>query len=69
MTRKRILHWWAHVVSGLILIFFLAPALISAADTVAVILGVILLVAFGVWCWRLWFLKLLKLIGQSYNEL
>lgn len=44
---------WAYVITGIILLLFVAPALISAADTVAVLFGVVLLVLYGTWSWRL----------------
>lgn len=69
MTKKMQFVWWIYVLSGVTLILFLAPALISAADTMLVLLGVALLVLYGVWTWKLWFTRFLGFMKESYDEL
>lgn len=69
MTKKQTAIWWVYAIVGIGLIYFLAPALISAADTFLVLLGVLLLVLFAVWSWRLWGKSLAKLIAGAYREL
>ena len=65
-TRKSI--WWGYVITGVVLLFFLAPAMISAADTLLVLFGIALLVGYGVWSWMLWFFPLVDLIREFYRE-
>lgn len=69
MSKKMQFVWWVYVISGITLIFFLSPALISAADTMLVLLGVALLVLYGVWTWKLWFTRFLNFVKESWNEL
>lgn len=69
MTRSQKFEWWLYCISAVILFFFLAPALISAADTLMVLLGVILIVIFAVWSWHLWITKFWKLLKDSFYEL
>jgi hypothetical protein len=69
MTRKQIITWWIYSICAVVLIYFVAPALISAADTILVLLGVFLLVSFVVWSYYLWIRPLAKLIKDFYNEL
>lgn len=57
--------WWVYIVYGIALLFFIAPALISAPDTLLVLGGVLLLVLYGVWSWKLWIKKLVKLIEED----
>jgi hypothetical protein len=68
MTTKRTVHWWLYIIAGIVLLFILAPALISAADTLAVILGIAFLVIYGVWSWKLWIVPTLNRI-RDYDEL
>lgn len=46
--------WWLYIISGALIFFFLAPMLISAPSTLAVLLGVLILALYGVWSWKLW---------------
>lgn len=52
--------WWGYVCSGLMLLGFVGPTLLSAADTFAVLSGLVLLVLYGVWSWNLWIVKLVR---------
>ena len=54
MTVKKRLIWWLYAIACFAILLFIAPALISAADTLAVLFGVLLLIALGVWSWELW---------------
>lgn len=58
MSRKSTIKWWTYVWSGLILLLFLVPALLSASDDWLVLLGVSLLVGYGWWSWKFWIRKL-----------
>lgn len=69
MTRKQIITWWIYSICAVVLIYFVAPALISAADTILVLLGVFFLVSFVVWSYYLWIRPFAKLIKDFYNEL
>lgn len=69
MTKKQIVIWWIYVIVGVALIYFLAPALISAPDTFLVLLGLLLLALFAVWSWFQWGKSLAKTIGDAYREL
>jgi hypothetical protein len=69
MTRKQIIIWWIYSICAVVLIYFVAPALISAADTILVLLGVFFLVSFVVWSYYLWIRPFAKLIKDFYNEL
>ena len=68
MTKMQKAIWWVYVVSGVILVFFLAPALISAADTFAVLFGVLLLVLFVLWTWHLWAKSLASKIKGAISQ-
>lgn len=72
MSRKEISVWWAYVVLGFVLFGFVAPAMISAADTMIVIGGVLFCVLFGVWTWHLWvkdlMAKLEKIIEKEWKK-
>jgi hypothetical protein len=46
--------WWLYVFCGIMLRWFIGPVLISAPDTVLVVLGVVLWVGFGIWSYYLW---------------
>lgn len=69
MTRKQIITWWIYSICAVVLIYFVAPALISGADTILVLLGVFFLVSFVVWSYYLWIRPFAKLIKDFYNEL
>ena len=58
MSRRSTIKWWAYVWSGIILLLFVAPALISAADDIFVLLGFGLLIAYGWWSWKFWIRKI-----------
>lgn len=68
MTKKRTALWWSYVVSGVVLLFFLAPSLISAADTVLVLAGVALVISYGVWTWMLWGKSLAANIAKDLEQ-
>lgn len=61
MTNQRRLLWWAYVVSGIVLLGAVVPALISASDTMLVLIGLALLVAYATWSWYLWIKELIEL--------
>jgi len=67
-TVRKTISWWAYLITSVILLFFLAPAMISAADTFLVILGFAFLTAHGIWSWKFWILPLINKI-REYNEL
>lgn len=69
MTFKQKFIWWSYMLISVSLIFFLAPALISAADTVLVLLGVALVLAWGTWSWSLWAKQWVKFLKDAFNEL
>jgi uncharacterized membrane protein len=60
--------WWLYVIIGCILLAFLAPALISTADTISVLCGVILLVGYGVWTWNLWLCRFVFKLKEMYEK-
>jgi hypothetical protein len=62
------LKWWAYIISGIVLLLFLAPALISAADTVAVLAGVGMLVLYGVWSWKFLIRGLIKQLKETLRD-
>jgi hypothetical protein len=65
MSKKMKLAWWLYVITAVVVLGFAAPALISAADTLAVIFGVALLVALGVWSWELWVSELITFVKEQ----
>lgn len=68
MTNSKIVEWWTYIISGIVLLGFLAPAMISAADTIIVVLGLILLVLYGLWSYTFWVKPLFNLIKEEYRE-
>lgn len=68
MSKLRKLMWWLYVITGILLLGFIAPALISAADTLAVVFGVVLLAAYGVWTWEQWVSDLINKAKESIRE-
>lgn len=67
MTFKHKIEWWIYAIAAFILLLFVAPAMISADDTLLVIMGVLLLVFFGVWSWQLWISRLINLILKEFS--
>lgn len=65
LWRKEIF-WWAYVLIGISLVCFVAPMLISIADTFAVLLGIALLVGYGRWTWSLWLRALIDKAKQEF---
>lgn len=61
------LHWWIYASYCVVVLPFMAPALISMADTFGVMLGVLLLVLLGVWSWGLWIKRLVHYL-EDYIE-
>jgi len=59
--------WWVYAVVG-VLMLFTAPRLISAADTYAVLCGVLMLVLFAVWSWHLWISEVLGYIKKDWLQ-
>ena len=60
--------WWLYVIVSIVLLFFLAPAMISAQDTIIVLLGVVSLVLLGVWSWRLWIKGSIVKLKEMYEK-
>lgn len=58
--------WWAYVITGILLIFIGAPILISMADTVAVWIAIVLLLAYARWTWSFWLKKLIISLKQEF---
>jgi hypothetical protein len=48
------LKWWGYAILSIALLFFLLPALFSAKDTLSVIVGIALLLAYLRWSWSFW---------------
>lgn len=69
MPNRKTIIWWVYAISGVVLIFFLAPAMISAADTFLVIGGIVLVTAYAVWSWRLWIKSAIQTIKDRASEL
>lgn len=63
--KLKVFGWWLYVVTGLALLGFIAPALISLPDTLAVIFGLVLLAAYGIWSWELWISDLIIKLKES----
>lgn len=59
------LAWWLYVWAGIILLFFLAPTLLSERDTLMVLVGIVFVVAYGVWSWRFWVKSLIQRIKEE----
>lgn len=68
MTKWQKLHWWLYVLFGVTILFFLVPALVSAKDTLAVLIGVALLIAFGYWSWELWVRRVFNWVEIKVEE-
>lgn len=60
--------WWVYIVSGVCLLPFIAPALISAHDTVMVLLGILLLVIYAVWSWKFWIKRSVHWLLNELNK-
>lgn len=59
--------WWAYLLAG-VLLCFTVPWLVSAPDTVMVIVGIILMVVYAVVSWKFWIRPLIVKIWESVNE-
>lgn len=51
--QKRELQWWLYLVIGA-MISIVVPLLVSARDTISNLIGVIVLVVYGVVSWKFW---------------
>lgn len=65
--KSKDLQWWAYLV-GLVLLMFVVPTLMSAQDTVLVIIGIILMIAFAVVSWKFWIRPSIQFIWGKINE-
>lgn len=54
MTKKMKLMWWLYIVSMVVVGGFVVPMLISQPSTLAVVFGIVILIALGLWSWELW---------------
>lgn len=52
-VKKRELHWWLYLVFGA-MISIVVPLMVSARDTISNIIGIIILVIYGVVSWKFW---------------
>lgn len=68
MTMKKKAEWWLYIILGVMLLGFLAPTLVSAADTFAVLMAVLILVLYGVWSWYLWIDKFIIQIKKEAGK-
>lgn len=57
--------WWVYVVTGILLIFIVAPVMISMANSWAVWGAVLLLLAYARWTWSFWVKKLVVSLKQE----
>jgi hypothetical protein len=69
MNMKQEIGWWVYVVIGIVLVFFAAPALVSAPDTISVLLGIMGLVAYGVWSYHFWVKRTAIFLINKLKEL
>lgn len=67
MTRKQFI-WWLYAITTVILLFFVAPILVSAPSTLMVLMAVVLLVLYGVFTWHMWVKQLLDFIETFIEE-
>ena len=68
MTKLQQTMWWVYAIASVTLLFFLAPALISAPDTIFVLFGVLLLVLWAVWSWKLWIKSTVQKIKGAISQ-
>lgn len=59
------LKWWAYIAVGVVLFFFLVPAMISAKDTSLVIGGILFILAYLRWSWAFWVKPLLDKLEEE----
>lgn len=62
MTKTRQVQWWIYIVTGLAVIFFLVPTLVSARSDIAVFSGLLLLTGYGFVSWHFWIAEALASI-------
>lgn len=60
--------WLVYIVSGIVLILFVVPTLVSMPDTSEVILGLIICLAFGVISWQFWIRRTILTLRRKLKD-